>query len=174
MNVFLSPLKDDDREQFIIDNQEAFSFGALEAFGFCDSHMDEEEIISKETVDQAIDAGVAYRIMLDENKVGGVVVHVREDVGVLTIFFVKPIVHNMGIGQAVWWLIEKMYSQVKIWETMIPYFEKHTVHFYVNCCGFHIVEFLNGFHRASGSTYDYKITDEDEIDGMFVLRKAVI
>lgn len=89
MNVFLSPLKDDDREQFIIDNQEAFSFGALEAFGFCDSHMDEEEIISKETVDQAIDAGVAYRIMLDENKVGGVVVHVREDVGVLTIFFCK-------------------------------------------------------------------------------------
>ena len=79
-----------------------------------------------------------------------------------------------GIGQAVWWLIEKMYSQVKIWETMIPYFEKHTVLFYVNCCGFHIVEFLNGFHRASGSTYDYKITDEDEIDGMFVLRKAVI
>ena len=28
--------------------------------------------------------------------------------------------------------------------------------------------------EAFGSTYDYKITDEDEIDGMFVLRKAVI
>jgi hypothetical protein len=31
---------------------------------------------------------------------------------------------------------------VRVWETMTPYFEKRNIHFYVNKCGFHIVEFL--------------------------------
>ena len=33
MNVTLKPLEEDDREQFILDNQEAFRYGALEEFG---------------------------------------------------------------------------------------------------------------------------------------------
>ena len=33
LNISLKPLKEDDKEQFIIDNQEAFNFGALEEFG---------------------------------------------------------------------------------------------------------------------------------------------
>ena len=32
-NVSLKPLTADDREQFILDNQEAFNFGAQEEFG---------------------------------------------------------------------------------------------------------------------------------------------
>ena len=33
INVTLCPLKPDDREQFIRDNQDAFNYGALEEFG---------------------------------------------------------------------------------------------------------------------------------------------
>jgi len=48
MNIRLIPLTCDDREQFILDNQEAFNFGALEEFGRRDDHFEEEgEIISR-------------------------------------------------------------------------------------------------------------------------------
>ena len=45
--VTLKLLSEDDKEQFILDNQEAFNYGALEEFGLRDSHFEEEgEIIS--------------------------------------------------------------------------------------------------------------------------------
>ena len=37
-------------------------------------------------------------------------------------------------------------SKTIAWETITPYFEKRNVHFYVNKCGFHIVEFFNEHH----------------------------
>ena len=41
-NVTLSPLKADDREQFILDNQRAFKYGATEEFGLRDDHFEED------------------------------------------------------------------------------------------------------------------------------------
>ena len=41
-NVSLEPLAADDREQFILDNQEAFNYGALEEFGMRDDHFEED------------------------------------------------------------------------------------------------------------------------------------
>ena len=38
--VTLVPLTEDDREQFIIDNQWAFKYGAIEEFGKRDDHLD--------------------------------------------------------------------------------------------------------------------------------------
>ena len=73
--IKLEKLQDSDREQFILDNQEAFNYGALEEFGLRDDHYEEDgQIISRETIEQAIDGGEAYRIMLDGKAVGGVVV----------------------------------------------------------------------------------------------------
>ena len=66
IEVCLFPLEEEDREQFITDNQEAFNYGALEEFGRRDDHFEEEEqIISRETIEKSIDGGEAYRIMLD-------------------------------------------------------------------------------------------------------------
>ena len=53
----------------------------------------------------------------------------------------------MGLGLAAWRAMEAMYPQTKVWETVTPYFEKRNIHFYVNRCGFHIVEFFNAHHR---------------------------
>ena len=72
--IELKPLTPNDREQFILDNQEAFNFGALEEFGLRDDHFEEEgEIISRETIEASIDGGEAYRIMQDGQPVGGAV-----------------------------------------------------------------------------------------------------
>ena len=75
--IELKPLKPDDREQFIKDNQESFNYGALEEFGMRDDHFEEDEqIISRETIEKAIDSGEAYRIMDDGKSVGGVIIKV--------------------------------------------------------------------------------------------------
>ena len=61
--VELKPLAPEDREQFILDNQEAFNYGALEEFGRRDDHFEEDDqIISRETIEASIDGGEAYRI----------------------------------------------------------------------------------------------------------------
>lgn len=55
--VKLIPLKPNDREQFITDNQEAFNYGALEEFGRRDDHFEEDgEIISRETIETPLTA----------------------------------------------------------------------------------------------------------------------
>ena len=61
MDVKHVPLTADDREQFILDNQEAFNYGALKEFGRRDDHFEEDEqIISRETIERSIDNGEAY------------------------------------------------------------------------------------------------------------------
>ncbi len=84
MNIELSPLEAADREQFIIDNQEAFNYGALEEFGRRDDHFEEDEqIISRTTIENSIDNGEAYRIMLDGEPVGGIIVSTEGERGEL-------------------------------------------------------------------------------------------
>ena len=43
MNVNLLPLDESDRDQFILDTQEAFNYGAMEEFGRRDDHFEENE-----------------------------------------------------------------------------------------------------------------------------------
>ena len=42
------------------------------------------------------------------------------------------------------------HPDVREWELGTPYFEVRNIHFYVNKCGFHIVEFFNE-HRPDTS-----------------------
>ena len=77
--VTLVPLSARDREQFILDNQWAFKYGAMEEFGPRDDHFEEDgEIISRKTIEESIDApgSETYRIMLDGKKVGGIVLKI--------------------------------------------------------------------------------------------------
>ena len=128
--VKLLPLEKSDREQFIIDNQTAFNYGAMEEFGQRDNHFEEDgQIISRETIEESIDNGEAYRIVVYGNKVGGVVIKVDGDKGDLDLLFVSPDVHSKGIGYAAWCEIEKLHPEVKVWETVTPYFEQRNIHF---------------------------------------------
>ena len=170
--VGLEPLKADDKERFILDNQEAFRYGATEEFGMRDDHFEEDgEIISRATIEKAIEEGEAYRILCDGEVVGGAVVRVNGDKGDLDLLFVSPHIHSKGIGYAAWCEIEQMYPQVKVWETVTPYVEKRNIHFYVNRCGFHIVEFFNS-HHPDPNDPDMQ-ADNLMNDGMFRFEKRV-
>ena len=173
-DVKLMPLEASDRDQFILDNQEAFNYGALEEFGLRDDHFEDEgEIISRETIEQSIDNGKAYRIMLDGKPVGGVIIKVDGDRGDLEILFVSPNAHSKGIGYAAWCAVEKLHPEVKVWETVTPYFEKRNIHFYVNRCGFHIVEFFNSRHPDPNDPDVSEQINEQFPEGMFRFEKVM-
>ena len=172
--ITLVPLTSDDRNQFIRDNQEAFNYGALEEFGRRDDHFEEEgEIISRETIENSIDGGEAYRIMQDGQPVGGVVIKVNGKHGDLDLLFVSPRVHSKGIGYAAWCAVERLHPEVTVWETVTPYFEKRNIHFYVNRCGFHIVEFFNSHHPDPNDPDAAEQTDDQFPDGMFRFEKRM-
>lgn len=174
MTVQLVPLAVDDREQFITDNQEAFNYGALEEFGLRDNHCEEnDQIISRETIEKSINQGEAYRIVNDGEVVGGLVVSVTNNRGELELLFVNPNSHSKGMGYAAWCEVERLYPQIEVWETMTPYFETRNIHFYVNRCGFHIVEFFNS-HHPDPSEPDYVDSDERQFpEGMFRFEKVM-
>lgn len=173
--VRLELLKNEDRKQFIIDNQEAFNYGAMEEFGMRDNHFEDDgQIISAETIEKSIDSGEAYRIICDGIVSGGVVIKVEGDKGDLDLLFVSPKAHSKGIGYAAWCEVEKLHPEVKVWETVTPYFEKRNIHFYVNRCGFHIVEFYNSHHPdPNDPDAEYGEVDEQFPDGMFRFEKRM-
>ena len=172
MGIELVPLAPNDREQFILDNQEAFRYGAMEEFGPRDDHFEEDvEIISRGTIEQSIDSGEAYRIMQAGQPVGGVVISVDGEHGELELLFVSPEVHSKGIGYAAWCAVERLHPEVKIWETVTPYFETRNIHFYVNRCGFHIVEFFNSHHPDPNDPDAAEQIDGQFTDGMFRFEK---
>lgn len=113
--VWLEPLQAEDREQFILDSQEAFLFGATQEFGMRDDHFEEDgQIISRATIERCIDEGEAWRIVQDGKKVGGAIVKVEGEKGELEILFTSPHVHSEGIGYAAWCAIESAFPQVRV------------------------------------------------------------
>lgn len=166
--ITLTELSYDDKEQFILDNQRAFKYGATEEFGMRDDHFEEDgEIISRETIENSIEGGVAYRIREDGKIAGGLVLAINEEThhNKLELLFVNPGVHSRGIGYAAWQIVENLYPETEVWETFTPYFETRNIHFYVNKCGFHIVEFFNSHHTDSH--------DHDGNCGMFRFEKRM-
>ena len=176
--ITLAHLSADEREQFILDNQYAFKYGAMEEFGERDDHFEEDgEIISRKTIENSIDHGVAYCIREDGRIVGGLVLKIDEETqhNALELLFVHPRAHSKGIGYAAWQEVERLYPDTIVWETCTPYFETRNIHFYVNKCGFHIVEFFNSHHPdphdpETGEENDY---EGEAFDGMFRFEKRM-
>lgn len=172
--VELKPLEASDKEQFIKDNQEAFNYGALEEFGMRDNHFEEDEqIISRETIETSIKEGEAYRIVVDGKNAGGLVLRIEGTKGDLDLLFVSPKAHSKGIGYAAWCQVEKLHPEVTLWETVTPYFEKRNIHCYVNRCGFHIVEFFNSHHPDPNDPDSSEQMDEQFPEGMFRFEKRI-
>ena len=117
--VTLVPLTADDREQFIIDNQRAFKYGAMMEFGERDDHIDDDgEIISRKTIERSIDnpTSETYRIMLDGEKVGGLILTIDKETyhNHLDILFVLPEAHSKGIGYGAWLAVEALHPETKV------------------------------------------------------------
>ena len=162
--VTLVPMTADDREQFILDNQWSFKYGALEEFGERDNSLnDDGEIISRKTIERCIDApnSETYRIVLDGRNVGGVILKIDKETNhnELEILFVSPEEHTKGIGYGAWLAVEALHPETKVWETCTPYFEKRNIHFYVNKCGFKIDEFWCEYFAPT-----HPLPDDEEHD----------
>lgn len=172
--IFLTIISD--REQFIKDNQEAFNYGAMEEFGLRDANFEDKadgQIISRKTIEACIDTCEAYRIIADDKIVGGAVIKVSDSHGDLELLFIKPEVHSKGIGYAAWCEIENLHPEVTVWETFTPYFETRNIHFYVNRCGFHIIEYLNKHHMGDFPADEFENDDAQFPAGMFRFKKQM-
>ncbi len=144
MNVELIPTLD--KENFIVNIQAAFKKAVVETYG-----DDGKEVIPREDVEKsfAADGAEILDIISGGQIVGGAVLKINRETNrnELMLFYVKVDCHGKGIGSAAWQAIEKRYPATKIWETVTPYFEKRNLHFYINKCGFHAVEFFNPHHK---------------------------
>ena len=153
-DITLTRLTEDDREQFILDNQYAFKYGAMEEFGERDNHFEE-----------------------DGTMVGGLVLKIDEATqhNELELLFVHPRAHSKGIGYSAWQEVERLYPETKVWETCTPCFETRNIHFYVNKCGFHIVEFFNSHHPDphASETGEENNSEGEDFDGMFRFEKQM-
>ena len=66
-----------------------------------------------------------------------------------------------------------LHPEVEVWETVTPYFETRNIHFYVNRCGFHIVEYYNKYHKNPNDHEEPGVGMQDNTDGMFRFEKRM-
>ena len=141
--VTLELVKEDELYKFKKDLQESFSVAVIEEFG----SVDAGPIPYDEEIEKSFNApgAVIYHILSNGIKVGGVVVSINEETqhNSLDFLFIAKGKGGKGIGYKTWKAIEEKYPETKVWETHTPFFEKRNIHFYVNKCGFKIVEFLS-------------------------------
>ena len=169
MNFELLPLEQTDINRFKQDIQEAFQKGFEEVYGKTDG-----TVLPEKDIDRSLyaDGSVAYKAVADGELIGGaiVVTDSKTQHNHLDLLYVKYGIQTKGVGFAIWNAIEKPHPETKVWETCTPYFEKRNIHFYVNKCGFHIVEFINQ-HNPDPDTPEDFIGDGGE--GMFVFQKQM-
>lgn len=138
MNFTLLPVELEDLAQYKADLQEAFQKGYEDQFGETD-----EIILPDEDIEQSLhhEGAAAYKAVVDGEMVGGAVVFIDEKTqhNHLALLYVKYGIQGKGIGKKIWFGIEKLHPETRIWETCTPCFEKRNTHFYVNVCGFRIV-----------------------------------
>ncbi len=145
MNIELKPLIEEEKEDFAIRNKRAFVEMITEEFGEQDF-----DPVSDEDVKRPLDHpdAKAYNIVCNNKIIGGILVRINNETNLnsLEAVFVETELRGKGIGAKVWDMIEKLYPETVTWETHTPYFNVSNIHFYVNKCGFHIVEFFNPAH----------------------------
>ena len=162
-------LKEEELPIFIHDIQESFQKGYEDYFG-----KTEDIIIPERDILESYNTkGAKAYVMVDEDKIVGGAIVVIDDVtnrNYLHILYVKVGYQSKGIGLSIWNTIEKLYPNTISWGTCTPYFDERNIHFYVNKCGFHIVEFINKYHHQDEPEEDF-IGDHGE--GMFEFEKVM-
>lgn len=121
------------------------------------------------------DRSDVWNLVARGERVGGAVVSGDEARRSLELFFIDAGAHGRGLGRAAWRALEQRYPATRMWETHTPYFEVRNIHFYVNVCGFRIVEFFHPGHplgdEAGTDAAPPAPPDEDVPDRMFRFEK---
>ncbi|WP_454931656.1 GNAT family N-acetyltransferase [Actinomyces oricola] len=144
MAMTLEPLQEKDLARFKADMREAFRLGARDSLG------QEQDVLPEEDIDASLSGpGAAAYVAIENGEIlGGAVVAVDAVGGRnhLDFLYVRHGVQSRGLGLAIWRAIEARYPETRVWETVTPYLDRRNVHFYINRCGFHAVEFFNAHH----------------------------
>lgn len=169
MEITLERVGCKDLPQYKRDMQEAFQKGFERKYG-----KTQTLVLPEADMDRAMNetGAMAYKAIMGGEMVGGAVIVIDEQIqhNHLELLYVKHIVQSKGIGKKIWLEIEKLYPETKVCETCTPYFKKRNIHFDVNVCRFHIVEFFNEKHPMPNMSEDF-IGDGKE--GSFAFRKQM-
>ncbi len=159
--VTLDLARADDLARFRKDLQDAFAVAVVETHG----QLDGGPIPSDEDISASFDApnAVVHRILIDGRWVGGAILSIdaKTNLNSLEFFYVRADEVGRGIGRKAWAAIEAAYPDTKVWTTHTPYFEKRNIHFYVNVCGFHIVEYYHSRHPDTGHPDTLEQAEDD-------------
>jgi len=152
------------------DLQAAFALAVVEEMG----ELPDGPIPSDEDLDKALAApnAIVLHILHEERTVGGAVVTINPDTQAnsLDLLFITVGNHGRGLGKAAWFAIEEMFPDTRSWETVTPYFEKRNIHFYVNVCGFHIVQY---YHKRNPDPHSPSPTGLPDDSEMFRFMKEM-
>ena len=136
----------EDKNTFVSEIQEAFQDSYVSEFG-----KYKKTILPIEDIEESFNTkgSEAYIAEIDGERVGGTIVVIDDTTGYnsLHLLYVKSDAQNTGNGFKIWKAIEELHPETRIWETHTPYYDKRNIHFYVNRCGFKIVEFFNPKHK---------------------------
>ena len=170
--IRLLPLREEETITFKEEMQEAFQYGFQVHFpGKEDANQ--WQVLPDKDFFQSLEAegAEAYEaISEDGQRVGGaiIVIDADEHRGELAFLYVKVGVQSKGIGQVIWKAIEAIHPEIEVWETCTPYFDRRNIHFYINRCGFHAVEFFNEHHPDPNMPEQF-----DQEDGLFKFEKRM-
>lgn len=169
--VVLKKLQETDKLEFKNKIQEAFGIAVAENFGVTAPIPSDDELEECFTASD----NDTYCIFEGDKKIGGAIVKINPltQHNSLELFFIYADVHGKGLGLAAWKAIEKQYSDTKVWKTITPYFEKRNINFYVNKCGFHIVEFCNKYHHSCKENYNQENNDIPGREEFFRFEKVM-
>lgn len=146
--IDLVPLASADRPAWLVRMETAFAAGVRDA----GLQPGEQPIPKADEMQEELDAPgtEALQIVRDGLVIGGAAVRAMDEGRrSLELFFVDAGHHGGGIGSRAWEAIEARYPDTEVWETETPYFDERNIHFYINRCGFHAVEFFHPGHRPA-------------------------
>ena len=174
MNIQLLPLREEETIAFKEEMQEAFEHGFKSHSHDNVDDVDDSnqwQVLPDKDFYQSLEAegAEAYEaISEDGQRVGGAILSIHNNEGELAFLYVKVGVQSKGIGQAIWKTIEALHPETEVWKTCTPYFDRRNIHFYINRCGFHAVEFFNEHHPDPHMPEQF-----DQEDGLFKFEKRM-
>ncbi|MCR4852474.1 MAG: GNAT family N-acetyltransferase [Prevotella sp.] len=174
--VRLVRLEEEHTIAFKEEMQEAFQHGFQSHFQESDKQygdVNQWQVLPDKDFYQSLNAegAVAYEaIDAAGQRKGGAIIVIDEKrhKGELAFLYVKVGVQSKGIGQSIWRTIETSHPAIEIWETCTPYFDRRNIHFYINRCGFHAVEYFNQHHPDPNMPEQF-----DQDDGLFKFEKKM-
>ncbi len=171
MNIHLLRLRQEQTRTMKEEMQEAFQHGFQSYYKY--DSTNQWQVLPDKDFYRSLEAdgAEAYEaIDVNGQRVGGAIIAIdkKKNRGELAFLYVKMGVQSKGVGQAIWKAIETLHPETKIWETCTPYFDRRNIHFYINRCGFHAVEFFNNHHPDPNMPEQF-----NQEDGLFKFEKII-